>query len=210
MIASAGGSNRSSVQKSSLARGPAESLASAAAAQQQPAARDELAAALPALLPRLWRFGLRLAGNQHDAEDLVQRACVRALERRHQLQPGTSTLSWMFSIIHSVWLNEVRARQIRNHASLQWSEELTRTLVDPTALDPETDALYQQVVAAVARLPDAQRAVMLLVAVEGLSYRETADALKLPVGTVMSRLARARLTIGEAFEQRAPSRCQDS
>jgi RNA polymerase sigma-70 factor, ECF subfamily len=210
VIASAGGSSRSSLQKSSMARGPAESLPGTAAAQQEPAARDELAAALPALLPRLWRFALRLAGNQHDAEDLVQRACVRALERRHQLQPGTSTLSWMFSIIHSVWLNEVRARQIRNHASLQWNEELTRTLVDPTALDPQIGALHQQVVAAVARLPDAQRAVVLLVAVEGQSYREAAEALNLPVGTVMSRLARARLTIGEAFEQRAPSRRQDS
>jgi len=161
--------------------------------------RDELSAALPALLPRLWRFAMRLAGDRHDAEDLVQRACIRALERRHQLQPGSATLSWMFSIVHSVWLNEVRARQIRNNASLQWTEELAATLVDPTAIDPETDALHQQVIAAVARLPDAQRAVMLLVAVEGLSYREAAEALEVPVGTVMSRLARARLTIGQAF-----------
>jgi RNA polymerase sigma-70 factor, ECF subfamily len=160
---------------------------------------DELSTALPALLPRLWRFALRLAGDRHDAEDLVQRACIRALERRHQLQPGTATLSWMFSIVHSVWLNEVRARQIRNNASLQWTEDLAATLVDSSAVDPETNALHQQVIAAVARLPDAQRAVMLLVAVEGLSYREAAEALDVPVGTVMSRLARARLTIGQAF-----------
>ena len=112
----------------------------------------------------------------------------------------------MFSIIHSIWLNEVRARQIRNHASLQWNEELTETLVDPNGGDPETHALHQQILAAVAQLPDAQRAVMLLVAVEGLSYREAADALSVPVGTVMSRLARARLTIGEMFERAAGRR----
>ena len=63
---------------------------------------DGLSTQLPALLPRVWRFALRLAGDQRDAEDLVQRACVRALERRHQLQPGTSTLSWLFAIVRSV------------------------------------------------------------------------------------------------------------
>jgi RNA polymerase sigma-70 factor, ECF subfamily len=159
---------------------------------------DALSADLPALLPRLWRFALRLAGDRHDAEDLVQRACVRALERRHQLQAGTSTLSWLFSIMHSVWLNEVRARQIRNHGSIEWSEALA-DVADPAACDGETYALNQQIIRAVERLPDAQRAVMLLVAVEGLSYREAATMLDIPIGTVMSRLARARLTIGEAF-----------
>ena len=158
-----------------------------------------LPAELPVLLPRLWRFALRLTGDQHDAEDLVQRACVRALERRHQLQPGTATLSWLFSIVHSVWLNEVRARQIRSHGSIQWSEELADTVADPATGNPETHALHQQVIAAVEKLPDAQRAVMLLVAVEGLSYREAAEVLEVPIGTVTSRLVRARLTIGESF-----------
>ena len=161
--------------------------------------QDGLSAELPALLPRLWRFALRLAGDRHDAEDLVQRACVRALERRSQLQPGTSTLSWLFSIVHSVWLNEVRARQIRSHGSMQWSEELAETVADPGASNPELYTLQQQIIGAVEKLPDAQRTVMLLVAVEGLSYREAATVLDVPIGTVMSRLARARLTIGESF-----------
>jgi RNA polymerase sigma-70 factor, ECF subfamily len=162
-------------------------------------AQDALSTELPALLPRLWRFALRLAGDRSDAEDLVQRACVRALERRRQLQPGTSTLNWLFAIMHSVWLNEVRARQIRNRGSMQWSEELADTVADPRALDPESYTLHRQILSAVDRLPEAQRAVMLLVAVEGLSYREAAAALEVPIGTVMSRLARARLTIGESF-----------
>lgn len=163
---------------------------------------DDLAHALPELLPRLWRFAVRLTGDPHAAEDLVQRGCVRALERRHQLKPGTSARSWMYSILHSVWLNEIRARQIRQHASMQWTDELAETIPDESGADPERDLMHRQVIQAVERLPDAQRAVMLLVAVEGLSYREAAEALEIPVGTVMSRLARARLTIGAAF---APS-----
>jgi len=203
------GASRPSLKDGAMTRDPVGAGQRTAPAQQQASADDDLGVMLPDLLPRLWRFALRLAREQHDAEDLVQRACVRALERRHQLQPGSSALSWMFSIIHSLWLNEVRARQVRNHASLQWNEELAATLVDPMALDPEVDALHQQVIAAVARLPDAQRAVMLLVAVEGLSYREAAEVLNVPVGTVMSRLARARLTIGEEFEQRTSGRRHD-
>ena len=165
---------------------------------------DGLCKELPTLLPRLWRFAMRLAGDAHDAEDLVQRACVRALERQHQLQPGTSTLSWLFSIVHSVWLNEVRARQIRSHGSMQWSEELADTVADPAAPSPEMYTLHQQIISAVERLPDAQRTVMLLVAVEGLSYREAGIALDVPIGTVMSRLARARQSIGELFDARLP------
>lgn len=160
---------------------------------------DDLTHALPDLLPRLWRFAVRLTGDPHAAEDLVQRGCVRALERRHQLKPGTSARSWMYSILHSVWLNEIRARQIRQHASMQWTDDLAETIPDESGVDPERDLMHRQVIQAVERLPDAQRAVMLLVAVEGLSYREAAEALEIPVGTVMSRLARARLTIGEAF-----------
>src|SRR5499427_7910657 len=121
--------------------------------------RDGLCKELPTLLPRLWRFALRLAGDRHDAEDLVQRACVRALERQHQLQPGTSTLSWLFSIVHSIWLNEVRAQQIRRHRSLQWSEELVESVADPTTPSPETHILHREIISAVERLPEAQRAV---------------------------------------------------
>jgi RNA polymerase sigma-70 factor, ECF subfamily len=180
--------------------------------EQDPRHTDEVARALPRLLPRLWRFALRLAGDKHDAEDLVQRACVRALERQHQLQPGSSALSWLFAIVHSVWLNEVRARRIHSRGCIQWTEELAETVADRSASDPETHVLHQQIVAAVSRLPDAQRTVMLLVAVEGMSYREAASVLQVPIGTVMSRLARARLTIGEGLGTRSAQssvqRCQ--
>src|SRR5262249_55335865 len=160
---------------------------------------DELSVTLPALLPRLWRFAIRLAGDPHDADDLVQRSCVRALERRHQLEPGTAPLSWMYRIVHSVWMNELRARRIRNRSSAEWTDELADTIPDRSGATPEIDLLHRQIVAAVEGLPDAQRTVMLLIAVEGLSYREAAEILEVPLGTVMSRLARARLTIGQSF-----------
>lgn len=166
--------------------------------------RDELPALLPELLPRIWAFALRLAADRHDAEDLAQRACVRALERRHQWQPGTSALSWVFSIVHSIWIDEIRARQIRGRSRIEWNEALVETVADPSASDPSSDLLYKQVLTAVDALPDAQRVVMLLVAVEGLSYREAAEILEIPIGTVMSRLSRARLTIGAQFSAPPP------
>ena len=159
----------------------------------------DLPGLLPDILPRLWNFALRITGDRHDAEDLVQRACVRALERPHQLQPGTSALSWMFSIVHTTWINEVRARSVRSRTSIDWDDVLLETVADPAARTPETDIMHGQIVDAVERLPEAQRVVMLLVAVEGLGYREAAEVLDVPVGTVMSRLARARQSIGALF-----------
>ncbi|WP_250475476.1 RNA polymerase sigma factor [Caballeronia sp. GAFFF1] len=169
---------------------------------------DDLPAVLPTLLPRLWRFALRLTQNQHDAEDLVQRACVRALERRNQLQPGTSTLSWLFSIVHSTWMNELRSRSIRSRGSMDWQDEEIESLADPGGHNPEVDLMHRQVFNAVEALPEAQRVVMVLVAIEGLSYREAADVLDVPIGTVMSRLSRARLTIGQQFGVQAPAAAQ--
>jgi RNA polymerase sigma-70 factor (ECF subfamily) len=154
------------------------------------------------MLPRLWAFALRLSGDKHDAEDLVQRACLRALERAHQLQPDTSPLSWVFSIVHSTWINELRARSVRSRSGMEWNDEFLETVADPDARDPESDMMRSQVLKAVEQLPEAQRDVMLLVAVEGFSYKEAADVLDVPIGTVMSRLSRARQAIGALFQPR--------
>jgi RNA polymerase sigma-70 factor (ECF subfamily) len=153
---------------------------------------------LPTILPRLWRFALRLTQNQHDAEDLVQRAW-RALERRSQLQHGTSALSWLFAIVHTTWINELRARTIRTRGNINWQDDEIESLADPSGHTPEIDLMHRQVIDAVEALPDAQRVVMVLIAIEGLSYREAADVLDVPIGTIMSRLSRARLTIGQRF-----------
>lgn len=165
---------------------------------------------LPGMLPRLWAFALRLTGDKHDAEDLVQRACVRALERADQLQPGTAALSWMFSIVHSVWINELRARTVRSRASMEWDDQFVENVADPAGQTPEEQVMHGQIIDAFKRLPEAQRAVMLLVAVEGLSYQETAEAIGVPIGTVMSRLSRARQAIGAHFGGKASARAASS
>ena len=163
----------------------------------------DLSTMLPEMLPRLWAFALRISGDQHDAEDLVQRACVRGLERAHQLQADTAPLSWMFSIVHSTWINELRARSVRSRSSMEWDDDFLETVEDPSARTPEQITMNAQIIEAVQRLPEAQRAVMLLVAVEGLSYSETAEALEVPIGTVMSRMSRARQAIGALFAGKA-------
>ena len=167
--------------------------------------RCDLAHELPSLLPRLWRFALRLTCDSHDAEDLVQRVCIRALEKQHQFKYGESAVGWLFAVMHSIWLNEIRARKLQSRYSVQLSEGMEDAIADSGASNPEVNVLHRQLLAAVNALPDAQRSVMLLVSAEGLSYSETAQILGLPMGTVMSRLCRARLTLGLTFGQPAKS-----
>nr|WP_309291632.1 RNA polymerase sigma factor [Burkholderia sp.] len=162
---------------------------------------------LPDLLPRCRSFAMRLTGNRYDAEELVQRACLRALERAHQLRSGTSPVSWVFSIIHSIWLNELRRRNHRDRLLLAWSDALLETVADPRSTS-ETGLAVRQIVDALERLPDSQRTALLLVGIDGLSYQEAAATLDIPVGTVMSRLSRARKAIRTAFETSGPSPSQ--
>ena len=161
---------------------------------------NPLADQLTSLLPRLWRFALRLTRQREDAQDLVQRSCVRALERRHQWNPATPALPWLYAILHSIWLNELDARRLRLVGRVD--SEDAPDVADTATADPETALFYRQVIAAVEALPAAQRVVMLLVGVEGFSYREASDVLGVPIGTVMSRLSRARVAIGERFASR--------
>ncbi|MFM0727546.1 sigma-70 family RNA polymerase sigma factor [Paraburkholderia strydomiana] len=160
----------------------------------------DLASTLPGMLPRLWAFALRISVNRYDAEDLVLRACVRALERTHQLRPGTAPLGWMFSIVQSTWIDEQRGRNVRSRGSVNWDHEFLETAAGPLAATPEQHAMDSQIVSAVQALPEAQRVVMLLVGVEGLSYNEAAEALGVPIDTIMSRLSRARRAIGALFK----------
>jgi RNA polymerase sigma-70 factor, ECF subfamily len=163
---------------------------------------DEIQRELPHLAPRLWRFALRLTQHQADAEDLLQRSYLRALERRTQWQTGTSLISWVFAIMHSIWMNELRSAQRRREGNLigySEDEDPSTAVNHAPSADPELSLMCTQVLESVTKLPEAQRVVIVLVAIEGLSYREAADVLDLPIGTVMSRLARARLAIGQKF-----------
>lgn len=152
----------------------------------------EVRAGLADHLARLWRYGLVLSGRRDVAEDLVQATCVRALERASQFQPGTRLDRWLLAILHSIWLNEVRARRIRMGEGFVDAEA---ALVVDGAAEIEADVLANQVRREVQALPEAQRAAVFLVYVEGMAYREAAGVLGVPVGTIMSRLAAARTTL---------------
>jgi RNA polymerase sigma-70 factor (ECF subfamily) len=149
------------------------------------------------LLPRLRRFARSLSRNTHDADDLVQLAVERALARAEQWQPGTRLESWMYSIVKNAWIDEHRAR--RRRAAL-----LIAAPVDdvPGAGSAETGLSVEQ---ALQRLPEEQRLVVALVLIEGLSYREAADILEVPIGTVTSRLARAREALMTCLSEEMPA-----
>lgn len=155
---------------------------------------EEVRSGLRIHLPGLWRFGLVLSRKRETAEELVQATCLRALERADQYQPGTRLDRWLFSILHSIWINELRARRIRLGEGEVDAE--TALVVDGVRAI-ETNILAGQVLARIGRLPDAQRETVLLVYGEGYSYREAADLLGVPIGTIMSRLASARAKLAE-------------
>ncbi|MFO1060947.1 MAG: RNA polymerase sigma factor [Dongiaceae bacterium] len=149
------------------------------------------------MLPRLRRFAYGLTGSSDAGDDLVQSACERALSREHLWEPGTRLDSWMFRIMQNLWVDDRRAGRRR---------EIPTDVVQLDAMtggDAESEMQGRLDLAAVRRriadLPEDQRAVLLLVSVEGLSYKDAAGVLDVPIGTVMSRLARARLALGRAL-----------
>ncbi|TQV78957.1 RNA polymerase sigma factor [Denitrobaculum tricleocarpae] len=147
---------------------------------------------LPELLSRLWRFAMVLSHNEEIAGDLVQATCLRALQRSEQFQEGTHLDRWTFSIMASLWKNELRAERIRRGGGFVDAEEV---LVSDGAEKIETNILLTEVLAEVQALPEAQRSAVLLVYVEGLTYAEAAATLEVPIGTIMSRLAAARFKL---------------
>lgn len=147
----------------------------------------ELRTELVELLPRLRRFARVLARNPHDADDLVQTAIERALAHAGQLRADAPLAAWMFGILRHAWVDEQRARGRRGR--LFAAGESAEDVVD-VAHGTAVDAIAVQ--DAVARLPDEQRLAVALVLVEGLSYKEAAHVMEVPIGTLTSRLARAR------------------
>lgn len=143
---------------------------------------------LVTMLPRLRRFSMAVAGNAQDAEDLLHSALERALRSEASWQRGTRLDSWMFRIIRNLWIDERRARRhqdvpldVVGEAALVDGRETAEQLLD-----------LAQARRALLALPEEQRSVLCLVVIEGMTYQQTADTLGIPIGTVMSRLSRAR------------------
>jgi RNA polymerase sigma-70 factor (ECF subfamily) len=152
---------------------------------------------LIAVLPRLRRFARGLTGSATEADDLVQAACERALTREHQFQEGTRFDSWMFRIVQTIWIDQVRSRDVRKEGG-EVAED--RMGSDEAVRRVEARLALGEVRRAVDRLPPDQRTALLLVTVDGLSYKETAEIVGVPVGTIMSRLARARIALQQQLE----------
>ena len=141
------------------------------------------------LLPRLRRLARALAGQVADADDLVQIVLERALTRAQQWRPDAALDKWVFAIARNAWRDELRARG--RSQNLFAPEEAGITAIDGSSAPAQKLALA----AAMAALPPDHREVIALVLIEGMSYAEAAELLQVPVGTVTSRLARARATL---------------
>ena len=155
--------------------------------------QDQFRNDLQGLLPRLRRFARRLTESRDQADDLVQASCERALSRQRQWQPGTRLDSWVFTIMRSIRYNELKAVKHRTGGG---SLGLDTEIADKRSHSPERDILHKEVFRLVNTLPNLQRAAILLVYVEGYKYQEAAKLLGIPMGTLMSRLARAKAQIG--------------
>jgi RNA polymerase sigma factor (sigma-70 family) len=143
-----------------------------------------------AVLPRLRRFALSLSRDRADGDDLCQATVEKALRARDQWQPGTRLDSWMYRIMRNLWIDEARARQ---RAGRTFAPEEAGEHVGDAGHDRiEARMTLSDVDRAMQALPDEQREAVALVLVEGLSYKEAAAVLDIPMGTLTSRLVRGR------------------
>lgn len=145
------------------------------------------------LIPRLRRLALGLTGSQADADDLVQTALEKALKRLDQFAPGTRLDSWLFRIVQTSWIDNRRMAARRGDTMDADMMERIPGRHDPGHADQQ--AIRDGVHRALDQLADDQRSLAVLVLVEGYSYQEAADMEGVPIGTVMSRLSRARKTM---------------
>jgi len=155
--------------------------------------RKDLTDRIVALLPRLRRFALALSRHEDEADDLVQATLERALARLDSWKEDSRLDSWMFKIMQNLWIDQTRASRSRGPHAPEGDLATVAGADGRTVMDVRMK-LRATLEAAMA-LPQEQRTVLVLVVIEGLSYGEAAEVLDVPVGTVMSRLSRARLAL---------------
>ena len=148
---------------------------------------DDFGAQATAVIPRVRRYARALTGDAMRADDLVQDTLERALVKQHLWRQGSDLRAWMFTIMHNVFVNQVRARPADITVALD-----AEAYDVPANINPVDRLEVGDMDAAIRCLPDEHREILLLIALEQLSYGETAQALGIPLGTVMSRLHRAR------------------
>ena len=153
---------------------------------------------LLSLLPRLRRLARALARDPGDADDIVQAAIERALRAKAQWTPGTRLDWWTMRIMRNCWIDETRSRARR--AQTFMPEEAGQGVASSAHRDVEIRAEMRDVDRAMNTLPAEQREVIALVLIEGLAYREAAEMLAIPIGTLTSRLTRGRQALAQILE----------
>lgn len=156
-------------------------------------AYDDVRKQLAEFIPRLRRFALTLTHSQVDADDLAQSTLERALGSLQQWERGTRLDSWLYRIAQNLWIDQRRAARLRGTTE---SADAAMVLTGEDGRETnERQLMVRDAVRAFGSLPEEQQAVLALVSIEGMSYAEVAKILNVPLGTVMSRLARARKAI---------------
>lgn len=159
---------------------------------------------LVSLLPKLRRFALTLTRNTADADDLVQEVCERAISRTHLWNKEGRLESWIYAMTRNLWIDEIRKRKVRAGAGTVDAQEQNELSVEASG---EKLVYANQLHKLILSMPEGLASVFVLVNVEGHSYKEAAEILKIPIGTVMSRLSTARMRLAamitETSERRA-------
>lgn len=159
---------------------------------------DGLRRDIAALLPRLRRFGIALAGSVEQGDDIVQAAVEKVLAKSDQWQQGTSLESWIFKIMQNTWRDELRRRKT-DERKQALNSAATDDTVDGSSV-AESMLMLGKTRECFARLPDEQRLALALVVLDGQSYRDAAEQLDIPIGTLMSRLSRGRDALRKMME----------
>jgi RNA polymerase sigma factor (sigma-70 family) len=167
----------------------------------------DMAQLIEPLITALRRYARSLLHDRAAADDLVQDTLERSISRWHQRRADGDARTWMFTILHNLAINRLRQTARRGrHVTIEDADESAVALARPST---QEDGLRQtDIMAAVRRLPEDQRSVLLLVSVEDLSYADAARVLDVPIGTVMSRLARARAKLQRMMEEEVASSVQ--
>jgi RNA polymerase sigma-70 factor (ECF subfamily) len=152
---------------------------------------------LEAQIPPLRRYARALLRDASGADDLIQDTLARALAKQRHWQEGTNLRAWLFTLMHNLHVNVVR-QSVREGAMVD-VDDFSGTLIANT--DPTASRQLHELEIAIARLPVEQREVLLLIGLEGIRYDEAAEILCVPIGTVRSRLSRARETLRQLFER---------
>jgi RNA polymerase sigma-70 factor (ECF subfamily) len=151
-----------------------------------------------AILPNIRRFALSLTGSMADADDLLQATVERMLDRG--LPDDAALLPYSLKACRNLWIDEIRSRKVRQAAASSGDPLVSRGFTPCGEQQALGEISLREVQAVLAEMPEEQRAVLELVAVEGFSYRQAAEVLDIPIGTVMSRLARGRTTLVERLK----------